>query len=441
MASITVEPNGRRTIQFVGEDRKRRSLRLGKVSQRAAEAVKLRVEHLAAARITGATIDTDTARWLAELPDELAGKLAAVGLMPKRAESRGLTLGEHLAAYIVKRTGAKPATVTHLKHTQRCLIQFFGAGRPLASITAGDARDWERWLRTGAARANRYGDTPATEGLATNTARKRAANAKQFFRDAIDRELIQRNPFAELKSTVGGNRERDYFVTRDAADKVLDACPDAEWRLIFALSRYAGLRCPSEHLGLTWDCIDWERGRIRVASPKTEHHQGGESRMVPLFPELRPHLEALFFDEQRAGTTYVITRYRSTNTNLRTQLLRIIRRAGVDPWPKLFQNLRASRATELAGEFPAHVAAAWLGHSTLVAQKHYWTVTDQDFERAAKSVQNPVQNAHESTGNAMKPVLPAHKKTPIFQGVSRDFTSLQCESMGRKGLEPLTSAL
>jgi len=48
----------------------------------------------------------------------------------------------------------------------------------------------------------------------------------------------------------------------------------------------------------------------------------------------------------------------------------------------LFQNLRASRATELASEHPAHVAAAWLGHSTLVANKHYWQVTDADFAKA-----------------------------------------------------------
>ena len=27
----------------------------------------------------------------------------------------------------------------------------------------------------------------------------------------------------------------------------------------------------------------------------------------------------------------------------------------------------------------------WLGHSTLVAQKHYWQVTDSDFQRASGS--------------------------------------------------------
>ncbi len=74
------------------------------------------------------------------------------------------------------------------------------------------------------------------------------------------------------------------------------------------------------------------------------------------------------------------------------------------PRPKLFQNLRASRATELAGEFPPHVAAEWLGHSTLVAQKHYWQVTDLDFERASgptcKSVSSPSEK-HDAESDAI----------------------------------------
>ena len=56
MASISREKNGRRTIQFVAGDKKRKSIRLGKVSQRVAEAVKIRVEHLNAATIHGHAI-------------------------------------------------------------------------------------------------------------------------------------------------------------------------------------------------------------------------------------------------------------------------------------------------------------------------------------------------------------------------------------------------
>ena len=47
--------------------------------------------------------------------------------------------------------------------------------------------------------------------------------------------LLTQNPFADLKSTLRGDRTRGYFVTREETQKVLDACPNSQWRLIFAL--------------------------------------------------------------------------------------------------------------------------------------------------------------------------------------------------------------
>ncbi|MCZ6613018.1 MAG: hypothetical protein O6941_10320, partial [Planctomycetota bacterium] len=57
---------------------------------------------------------------------------------------------------------------------------------------------------------------------------------------------------------------------------------------------------------------------------------------------------------------------------------------------KLSQNLRSTRETELADQFPAHVARAWIGNSVAVATKHYLQLTDDHFSQA---VQNPVQCA------------------------------------------------
>jgi len=165
--------------------------------------------------------------------------------------------------------------------------------------------------------------------------------------------------------------------------------------LLFALGRYGGLRCPSEHLSLRWGDVDWEHDRITVRSPKTEHHAGGESRVIPLFPELRPFLEECF-DLAEPGTKYVITRYRDTNANLRTQLLRIIQRAGLQRWPKLFQNLRSTRQTELAEDFPTHVVCRWIGNSQPLAAKHYLQLTDDHFEKA---VRNPVQQPAVATAS------------------------------------------
>ena len=81
---------------------------------------------------------------------------------------------------------------------------------------------------------------------------------------------------------VKANRERDFFVTREDAQKVIDACPDAEWRLIFALARFGGLRTPSELLTLRWADVNLPAGRMTVHSPKTEHHTGKAMRIVPM---------------------------------------------------------------------------------------------------------------------------------------------------------------
>jgi len=148
MASISASANGHRVIQFIGVDRKRRSIRLGKVAQRHAESVRVHVEHLVAASLTGAAIQLDTARWLASATDELHSKLANAGLVPARDGSTlGETLGGFLDRYFAeRRVSRKPGTLTVWGHTRRCLIDYFGANKPLKSVTAGDADAWREHL-------------------------------------------------------------------------------------------------------------------------------------------------------------------------------------------------------------------------------------------------------------------------------------------------------
>jgi hypothetical protein len=130
--------------------------------------------------------------------------------------------------------------------------------------------------------------------------------------------------------------------------------------------------------------------------------------VIPLFPELWPHLEAAFH-EATEGSAFVVTQYRFDTQNLRTQLLRILRRAGVKPWQRLFHNLRASRQTELADQFPLHVVTDWIGNSPDIADRHYLKTTDDHFRKAVLGlgardaaetvVQNPAQKAAETGGN------------------------------------------
>ncbi|MFQ5464085.1 MAG: integrase, partial [Phycisphaerae bacterium] len=115
MASISTEPNGRRTIQFKAADGRRRSIRLGKISQRHAMAVKLKVEQLVASSLTGHAMDDETARWAASLDDVLRDRLAAVGLVPKRESA---TLEAFLDGYIESRHDVKDRTKVIYKHVR-----------------------------------------------------------------------------------------------------------------------------------------------------------------------------------------------------------------------------------------------------------------------------------------------------------------------------------
>ncbi len=415
MASVINRPNGHRWIQFVDVGGSRQTLRLGKANAKAAAEVCRRVELLLTAKMAGTPIDRDTAGWLAERDGKLRDKLTDFGLAEPRADR--MKLEEFLESYIAGRKDLKDATLTVLGHTRRCLIQFFGADKALRSITAGDADAWRVWLAT---EANDR-DNDRNE-LSENTVRRRCGIAKQFFRHAVKLKLIEANPFSELSAQVRGNRARQHFVTREDIQAAIDAAPDHQWRLIIALARYAGLRVPSELLALKWADVDLPAGRMTIRASKTEHHESGGIRICPIFPELRSFLEEAW-DSAEPGAEYVITRYRECNANLRTQFLRILSRAGVKPWPKLFHNLRASRQTELLDKFPIKAVCEWLGNSAPVAIEHYAQVTAEHFKTATIELSGTLPVAinvgGEAKSEAMAKQIPKQRRAASNGGDSQ----------------------
>ncbi len=249
-------------------------------------------------------------------------------------------------------------------------------------MTEGDADDFRRSL------AERLGD---------NTVRRHCSRARQFFGAAVKRRLLGTNPFGSMKRlTVQGSPDRFYFVTVEETEKVLAACPDGQWRLLVALARFGGLRTPSESLLVAWRDVDWAASRLTVHSPKTEHCGKG-TRVVPIFPELLPHLEAAW-EQAEPGAEFAVTRYRDGRQNLRTHLERIICSAGLNPWPKPWQNMRSSRETELVETYPVHVVTNWLGNTPAVAARHYLQTTDQHFQRAIGKPDEKAQRKAQQSG-------------------------------------------
>ncbi|MEQ9409495.1 MAG: site-specific integrase [Fuerstiella sp.] len=138
---------------------------------------------------------------------------------------------------------------------------------------------------------------------------------------------------------------------------------------------------------MKWDDINLAEGCFHVHAPKTEHHADAGDRIVPLFPELRKYLWELH-EQTDDGEVYVLPNIRHT-TNVLPTLQRIIKRAGLKVWPKAWQNMRATRATELENEFGTHKATEWCGHTEKIAEAHYWMVTAEDVSKASEFVTDP----------------------------------------------------
>jgi integrase len=419
MAGILWRTNGFAAVRFFGVDGKRRTVSLGKCSERIAAEVAKHVSELEQASKHNVAVEAETRKWLTGTATTLLQELVKAGLADARDTGAPTKLGPFIDHYISRRKDAKETSRDVWRRARRLLLEFFAAELPLSLVTSGQAKGFRQFLMV-------------ERELADATVRKMCSVAGQFFADAVDRKLIESNPFQHRDiptASVAGVQKA--FITREDAQKVLDACPNAQWRLIFALSRFGGLRCPSEHLALRWADVDWEQGRFTVRSSKTEHHAGKASRVVPIFPELRPYLEECFDPE----AVHVITRYRLSNANLRTHLCRIIAKAGLEPWPKLFNALRSTRETELEEEFPSHVVCAWLGNSPRVAQKHYLQVTDDHFRRAGEMVRAPQahqQSTRRGSQGAAEPSISRRKS----QGAA-----LSKRRVDATGLEPVTSSV
>ncbi len=452
MASLCKHTNGSRYIKLSpGEvparpgKASRPKISLGKVTQKQALTAQGHVEHLCCAKKTGTAIPNPTAEWLNSLSDSLRHRLEALELVSLREATNVPSLVGWIDRYVGKREDVKPATQLTYANAKRNLEDYFASGRPLDSITAQDAQEFSSWLRS-------------DQKLAENTARKRCSIAKQFFTAAKRARLIVENPFDGIACNVRENPSRFHFVSEHESIKILDACPDAQWRLIFSLWRWGGLR-QQEVLAIRWEDVVWDRQRFVVHASKTEHHADGGIRIVPLFPELLIAFQEVFDQASPDDGPFVITRYRE-GQNLGSLFRKIVIRAGVKPWPKLCQNLRSTRETELFRITNGNIKAVcdWIGNSPEVAMRHYAQVTEEDFldilEKTHQSAVAPglqerlqgdrigtsaLPHGVETDGKmATQASNQTSTNTPHYKGIQKDAPRCEEHPMGVTGLEPVT---
>ena len=410
-----------------GEDRDRGKIRLGRITKKQAESAKTHVENLISSCKTGTVIPPATQQWLSDAPEMLLKRLEKLQLIASRNTGKQYTVAEWVGRYISKRPDVKESTRRKWHDVERKLSAFF-RDEYIEDVTVQAGKDFRVYLQS-------------VVGLSENSLRRQVGIASQFFKSAVDANLIKKNPFLGQPVSVRANESRFFYITPKMALQALNACPDTQWRLIFALARWGGLRCPSEVLRLKWEDIDFEHDRFTVHASKTEHHADSGIRTVPMFPELKPLFQNAF-DEAETGDVYCISRYRS-GSNLSPQMRRIIKQSGLEPWPKIFQNLRSTRETELFKLTNGNVKAvcSWIGNTPAVAMQHYAQVTEADLQEAAKmavlndaekAVHDPVHTGAESSCTDSQEFNKFSDVTPYNCETNHQKT-IACNSMQKAG--------
>lgn len=395
-------------IRYRDTDKRPKVIWLGALPKKKAADVFRRIDSLITNRLAGLEPDRKDLVWVRGVDRRLALRLAELSLVGGDSITRmPMTVLGFMRAYIESRTDWKKSC--NHKQSVDHFESFLGRDMPLSGVTKGMADRFHRWM---------MGNSDTEPGLSPNTAGQHIKRCRQMIRAAIDDQVIDSNPFDGIKIDLRSDSSKNQFVDETTALTVLEACPSQEWRVLFALCRFGGLRCPSEVLGLRWSDIQWDKGRFKVRSPKTEK-QGKPERVVPLFPELLAELNDLHDIAQPGidcpADAYVVSRYRDTETNLRTQFGKIIDRAGLVRWPKPFMALRASRRTELerSGRFANHVLNDWFGHTGAVAETFYLQTTEDDYSEAFRGNAGGNIRAHQGKSEPIK-----NTKNAVSDGTS-----------------------
>ena len=382
MASLHPRDNGwhiRFGKRIRGKDN-RKTIVLTEASSKEALAARDHVTHLEECNALGTPVSAATRKWLREMPPELHARLVEKVLVAHhRWEEDSKTVAGLCSHFLEwKAKTVEPESVNVYRKTTGMLERYFGGGMDITEIRPAQMDDFIAWA---------YGE------VAKTTASRRIQTVKSIFRRAARQRWIDSRDYWEFFESVPKqtrtNPKRRHWVDADVFRRVMEHARTNEQRLIFALARWGGLRIPSELRGLTWDDVDREHDKIRIRAPKQKNHTYLIERWVPIWPEIRPHLDQQW-DDAPPKTRHIILTHRSKNTSAHAGLFcRAAYRAGVTdspdarPWPKLWINCRSTRATELRKQYPAAVVNYWLNHSEQTSSTHYQQWEQFDW-RASK---------------------------------------------------------
>ena len=114
MASVCKQGGGRRLIQ-INELPNRPKVRLGKISNKDAQSIRIHIESIITTKKAGLPLDHETALWLGKIDNEFYDKLASLSLViEKDHQLNVMKLHDFLEKYISSRADLKfaPSSIT-----------------------------------------------------------------------------------------------------------------------------------------------------------------------------------------------------------------------------------------------------------------------------------------------------------------------------------------
>ena len=372
MATLRERKNGTWEIQFWNEYRQRKTITLSgrKFKKPTAERLRDAVKVLIDKKINDdPTQHAPTNTWVENAVPEIRDKLARFELWQLPSKHTVTELWDlFLDGYEFKTNGTRKS---YLDARKRFDLFFTKSNELIAKLTTDRIEEWKACLLA----TGKYGQ-PCVAGTIRKT--------KTVFNWAKKQKWIAESPLKGVAEGSFRNPAKDRVVTMEEYHKLLGACPNQEWRVIITLARIGGLR-PCEIMVLRWTDIGIGEGkrRFHVFSPKLNPHEHLRDREVPLFPLLLSELDKLRSLSGNEGQEYVINRYSNReNCNLVQPFTRIAERAGISKIVRPFDNMRASRSTEIHREYGEVAESKWLGHSKEMAKECYLMVTDDDYAAA-----------------------------------------------------------
>lgn len=256
--------------------------------------------------------------------------------------------------------------------------------------------------------------------LSAATRERFKRHCKTIFNNALIWGYIHTNPSIALKRKETA-QQRWHRITVKEYQSLLQVAPTLRWQVFYALAYTSGARL-SELFSLTWNDIDFEKGRLIIANREANNEmppfkiKDFQNRRVPLPSDTIDYLTR-YQTEAPEGVPYILldsdrydrvkTRWRSLRkkrkpwknsymvNNVLRDFKRHFKKAGIAPNGSLtIHTFRKSCGQNWADRLPINVVKEFMGHSSIATTQKYYSQVDAVHERmAAQAIQDMLEGS------------------------------------------------